>query len=74
MILFLTQNAPVPEPITGILVGVTFFYFFPWIIALCQRRNATAVFVMNLFLGWTLIGWVVALVMAVWQKPEEVLK
>jgi hypothetical protein len=44
-------------------VGVA--YFFPSIVA--GRRghhNTTSVFVVNLFLGWTLIGWVVALAMA----------
>jgi hypothetical protein len=29
------------------------------------RKNKGAIFVLNLFLGWTLIGWVVALVWAV---------
>jgi hypothetical protein len=41
-------------------------YFLPTIIA-AERRipNALSVFVVNLFLGWTLLGWVVALAMAV---------
>jgi hypothetical protein len=40
-------------------------YFLPSFVA--SRRgnpNKTAVFVLNLFLGWSLIGWVVALVWA----------
>ena len=40
-------------------------YLLPWAIAATRNRNnvgATAM--INLFLGWSLIGWVVALVMA----------
>lgn len=41
-------------------------YLLPTTIAIIRRRtNTTAIFVLNLFLGWTLIGWVVALVWAV---------
>lgn len=41
-------------------------YFLPTIIASWSPRhhNAGAIFVLNLFLGWTFIGWVVALVWA----------
>ena len=46
----------------GAVAGV---YFIPWLISvLTKRRNAGAIFALNLFLGWTLIGWVVALVWA----------
>lgn len=40
-------------------------YFLPAIIASHRRhRNKTAITVLNLFLGWTFIGWVIALVWA----------
>lgn len=42
-------------------------YLLPTIIAIimgCKRVGV--VFVVNLFTGWTFIGWVVALVVAVW--------
>lgn len=39
-------------------------YFLPTIIG-NRKRNANAIFVLNLFLGWTFIGWVIALVWAV---------
>jgi hypothetical protein len=38
-------------------------YFLPTIIGL-RKRNAGAIFALNLLLGWTLIGWIVALVWA----------
>lgn len=38
-------------------------YFVPGIVALARsHHNATAIVALNLLLGWTLIGWVVALV------------
>jgi len=40
-------------------------YLLPWAIAATRNRsNVGAVAMINLFLGWSLIGWVVALVMA----------
>lgn len=40
-------------------------YFFPSIIGWLQKkRNLTAIFMLNFFLGWTVIGWIVALVWA----------
>jgi len=40
-------------------------YFFPTIVALVRRHhNIGVVLVLNLFLGWTFLGWVLALVMA----------
>jgi hypothetical protein len=44
------------------LVSVA-IYFFPSIVGR-DKRNSSAIFVLNLLLGWTLIGWVVALVWA----------
>jgi Superinfection immunity protein len=46
--------------------GFTFvFYFLPTIIALARsKRDALSIFLLNFFLGWTLIGWIMALVWA----------
>lgn len=38
-------------------------YFLPSIVGR-RKNNALAIFVLNLFLGWTFVGWVVALVWA----------
>lgn len=41
------------------------FYFLPAIIAAARsKRDLASIFVLNLLLGWTAIGWVVALVWA----------
>lgn len=42
------------------------FYFIPSIVALARsKRNTLSIFLLNLFLGWSLVGWVIALVWAV---------
>ena len=41
-------------------------YFLPSIIALARsKRDILAIFLLNFFLGWSVIGWVVALIWAV---------
>jgi hypothetical protein len=41
---------------------VTLIYFAPSIIAdRKHKRNVAAIFIVNIFLGWTFIGWVVCL-------------
>jgi len=41
------------------------FYFLPTILAFARdKRDATAILVLNILLGWTVIGWVIALVWA----------
>jgi hypothetical protein len=41
-------------------------YFLPSIIALARsKRDLLSIFLLNLFLGWSVIGWVVALIWSV---------
>ena len=41
-------------------------YFLPMFVAVKRdHRNTAAIAILNLFLGWTLLGWVVSLVWAV---------
>ena len=40
-------------------------YFLPSILALARsKRDLLAIFLLNLFLGWSIIGWFVALIWA----------
>ena len=43
-------------------------YFLPAIIG-SKKHNATAILLVNLLLGWTVIGWFVALIMALSSTP-----
>ena len=47
----------------AILLTVFLLYFLPSVIALFRRHhNYNAIAVCNLLLGWTVIGWIVALI------------
>lgn len=54
-------------PLMGLGLGLPLaMYFLPSIIALARsKRDTLAIFMLNLFLGWSVIGWIVALVWAV---------
>ena len=55
----------------GVVLMMFCFYFFPTIIAIIRKKsNVGAILVLNLFLGWTFIGWIVALVWAVSSDPQ----
>jgi len=45
-------------------------YFFPTLIAILRgRHNTGAIFLLNFFLGWTFVGWIISLVWAVSSNP-----
>lgn len=41
-----------------------FFYFLPPIVAEMRGANSGGIFLLTLLIGWTVVGWLVALVMA----------
>ncbi|MDA3022446.1 MAG: superinfection immunity protein [Actinomycetota bacterium] len=43
---------------------ITAAYMLPWAIAAVRDVPHWAVFWVNLLLGWTIVGWIIALVMA----------
>ncbi len=48
----------------------SFLYFLPFLVALARgKRDALGIFLLNFFLGWTVIGWVVALI---WAAKQDV--
>lgn len=56
---------PVQVVVAWVLTVLTAGYFLPWAIAATRgKSNTGVVFWVNLVLGWTVVGWVVALVMA----------
>lgn len=51
-------------------------YFLPFLVALVNKdcHNLTAIFFLNLLAGWTFVGWVAALVMALWQSAPKAIQ
>jgi hypothetical protein len=58
------QNFTILELLLIVLIFA--LYFLPTLIAfLRQHKNKLAIFLLNLLLGWTVLGWVVSLVWSV---------
>jgi hypothetical protein len=55
-----------------ILIGFGLaFYFLPAMIAATRRvEHSGGIFAVNLFFGWTVLGWIAALIWAVVEKRE----
>jgi hypothetical protein len=51
------------------LVGLV-LYFLPTIIAAARRNHVLAIFLIDLFLGWTCVGWIVALILSLVWGPS----
>jgi Superinfection immunity protein len=48
-------------------------YFLPGIIAVARHtHNSPTVLLLNLFLGWTVIGWFAALLLGIFSEPYYV--
>lgn len=53
-----------------VIIFFIVIYFIPTFTAMSNHhRNTSGIFVLNIFLGWSLIGWVAALVWAI-SKSE----
>ncbi len=60
------KNRPASAVVAVVVAILTGGYMLPWAIAAVRgTANSWAVFWVNLLLGWTVIGWIVALVMAI---------
>lgn len=58
----------------ALIIVALALYLLPSIIGQ-DKRNANAIFALNVFLGWTFIGWVIALTWALTkdaEKPERI--
>jgi hypothetical protein len=65
----LAQHMEREGPLFPILCGVGLFvYLFPWLIAWARHHpQQVPIFLGTLFLGWTGLGWVLALVWSAWH-------
>ena len=56
---------PLSAIISWVVTALTLGYMLPWAIAATRgKRNAWAIFWLTVLLGWTLVGWLVAVVMS----------
>lgn len=56
-----------------LLILVVIFYFLPSVIAGTRNANHQgAIFFINLLFGWTILGWIAALIWAIVEAPEVV--
>lgn len=47
-------------------------YFLPWMIAVTRNvEHRSAIALINLLLGWTVLGWLAALIWAVVEKTDR---
>ena len=50
---------------------MVFIYFIPSIVACCKKHTKeNSIIVINLFLGWTFLGWVIALAWSVSESKK----
>ena len=62
--MYVSRGGVIVEALIFFLLGIA-LYFAPFIVAMVRRKTGRVqVFIVNLFFGWTFIGWVIALVMA----------
>lgn len=50
------------------VIFAVLLYFMPTIVAMVLREDPLVIFLVNLFLGWTVIGWFAALFWAVAER------
>lgn len=59
------KTRPISFIVSWVLTVLTLGYMLPWAIAATRgKRNSWAIFWVTLLLGWSVVGWVVGLVMA----------
>jgi hypothetical protein len=67
------QANPVQVTVSWVIAILSGGYMLPWAIAATRARsNTTSIALINVFLGWTLVGWIVALVMALQKEEPQV--
>lgn len=55
----------------AVLLVMGAIYFIPGIVAITRGRDgASGIFLLNIFIGWTVIGWVVLLIIAFTGETE----
>lgn len=59
--------------VAWIIAVFTFLYMLPWAVAASRgKSNQGVIGLLNFFLGWSFVGWVVALIMACASEPQQI--
>jgi len=54
------------------IAGMLSIYLIPWVIAIARdHHNKTAIFMLNVLLGWTALGWIIALIWSFTHVVKE---
>ena len=57
--------------ISIVLILIT-LYFIPSIIAIKKRhKDLSKILMINIFLGWTIVGWIISLVIVINKQKKE---
>lgn len=65
------QSSTAHIVVAWIVAVLTAGYMLPWAIAATRNKsNTLAIALVNVLLGWTLVGWIVALVMSASSEPR----
>jgi 4-hydroxybenzoate polyprenyltransferase len=69
-VLLIILLIPIAAQFLKLLIIFIFFilYFIPYLITNSKNRKDRKMFLLNLLLGWTLVGWIILLVIALNQK------
>jgi hypothetical protein len=55
-----------------VIVGCV-LYLLPWVVAAMRgKKNSGAILALNVLLGWTVIGWIIAFIWALTTSPVDV--
>jgi hypothetical protein len=67
------ESSTTVKVVAWIVAVLSSLYMLPWAIAATRNlRNHWTIFWIDLLLGWTIVGWIIALVMACRsKKPDE---
>jgi len=72
LLMHLLEDLFAAPPIVLVCI-FTALYLLPWIVSAFNNHPAKAgIFILNSLLGWTVIGWIIALIWAV-TKPQQVI-
>ena len=69
-----SRSWTVTKVVAVIVAILTAGYMLPWAIAAVRDVPHWSVFWVNLLLGWTIVGWIVALVMSLRAQRQVIVR